>query len=120
VRCLLSGSAMLTSFTFWLVVLVVLFAYLCVSLWLHQRAAAQAEEARLHAIEREYPARAFDTSAIASQLRHVRQDYAATAQRRWRLTHYRSELISAARRLVTSLAYFRHAKHEHELHKHDA
>jgi hypothetical protein len=111
---------MLTSFTFWLVVLAVLLAYLGVSVWLRYRATRRAEETRLRAIERQFPARAFDTSAIAPQIRDVRQDYAALAQRRWRLAHYRTQLFSAARRFVTGLAYFRRTRHEHELHKNDA
>ena len=125
---------MLTSFTSWLVVLAVLTAYLCPSVWLCYRAVVReeeaklradearlrADEARLRVIEREYPARAFDISTIAPQIRHVRQDYAASSQRRWHPVHCRAELISAVRRLVTSRAYFRHASHDHELHKHDA
>jgi hypothetical protein len=111
---------MLTSFTFWLAVLAVLIAYLCVSVWLRRRALQRAEQARLRAIDREFPPRAFDASAIAPQIRRVRQDYAASAHQRWRSAHYRSELFAAARRLVTSFAYFRRTRHEHELHKPDA
>jgi hypothetical protein len=110
---------MLASFTFWLVVLAVLTAYLCVSVWLRRGAVERAEEARLRAIEREYPARAFDTSAIAPQIRRVREDYAASFPGGWRPFHCRVELIAAARRLVTSLAYFRGRKQEHDLQKHD-
>ena len=108
---------MLTSFTFWLVVLAVLTVYLCVSVWLRHRAVLRAEEARLRAIERLFPARAFDTSAISPQIKRVRQDYAASAQQRWRPVHYRAELVAAARRLVTGLGYFRRTRHEHELHR---
>ena len=111
---------MLASFTFWLVVLAALIAYLCVSVWLRHRAVQRAEEARLRAVHRQFPARAFDTSAIAPQVRRVRQDYAASAHQRSRPAHYRAELFAAARRLVTSLSYFRRTRHEHELHKHDA
>jgi len=111
---------MLTSFTFWLIVLAVLAAYLCVSVCLRHRAEQRREQARLRAIEREFPGRAFDTSVIAPQLQRVRQDYAASVQQRWRPAHYRVELVAAARRLITSLSYFRRARHEHELHKHDA
>ena len=110
---------MLLSFTFWLVVLAVLTAYLCVSVWLRQRARARAEKARLRAIEREYPARSFDTSAIAPQIRCVREGYAASARQRWRAAFYRTGLFAAARRLVASFAYFRRDRHEHELHKPD-
>lgn len=110
---------MLTSFTFWLAVLAVLIAYLCLSVWVRWKAIARAEKARLRAIEREHPPRAFDTSTIADRIKRVPQDYAASAQRRRRLSHYRTELFAAARRLVTGLAYFRRSRHEH-LHKQDA
>ena len=110
---------MLTSFIFWLVVMAALTAYLFLSVRLRYRAVVREEEARLRVIEREYSGRAFDTSAIAPQIRHVRQDYEASSQRRWHPLHCRAELIAAARRLVTSLAYFRRARNEHELHKHD-
>jgi hypothetical protein len=63
---------MFISFTFWLVVLALLIAYLCMSVWLRLRAAARAEQARLRAIEREYPPRVFDTAAIAPQIERVR------------------------------------------------
>ena len=96
--------AMLTSFTFWLVVMSVLMAYLCVSVWLRRRVLRRAERARLESL-----ARAFDASLIAPQIKRVRQDYAASAHHRWHSAHYRSELFEAARRLVTSFAYFRRA-----------
>jgi hypothetical protein len=111
---------MLTSFTFWLVVLAVLIAYLCVSVWLRHRAAERAEEARLRAIAGQFPPRAFDTSTIAPQVSRVWQDYAASAQQRWRPAYYRAELFAAARQLVMSLSYFRRTRYENELHKHDA
>src|SRR4051794_31205381 len=107
---------MLTSFTFWLIVLIV---YLCVSVGLRHRAFARSEEARLRAIEREYPPRGFDSSAIAPSVRAVRMDHGASSRRHWLPGHYRSDLMAAARRLVTSLAFFRRARHDHELHKHD-
>jgi hypothetical protein len=111
---------MFTSFTFLSVVLVVLITYLSVSVWLRLRAAAGAEQARLRAIEREYPPRAFDTSAIAPQIERVRQDYIVSARRRWRAVHNRAELFAAARRLVTSLSYFCRFRDQHEAQKHDA
>jgi len=117
--CSLRFFAMLASFTFWLVILAVLIAYLCVSVRLRHRVVERAEEARLRALERQFPGRAFDTSAIAPQIRHVRQDYAASAHERSRPAFYRAGLLAAARRIVTSLSYFRRTRHEHELHKHD-
>jgi len=111
---------MLESFTFWLVVLAVLTAYLCASVWLRHRAVVRAQKARLREIEREYPARAFDTSALAPRIRRVRQDYSASSHRSSSRFHHHAEMVAAARRLVTSLAYFRRARHEHELQKHDS
>lgn len=111
------SSAMVTSFTFWLVVLAVLVAYLFVSVSPRRRAA---KEARLHAIDREFPRRAFDASAVAAEVRRVRQDYAVSAHHRWRPAYHRSEMFAAARRLVTTFAYFRRRRHEHELHKPEA
>ena len=111
---------MLASVTFWSVVLAVLLAYLCVSVRLRRRAVARAEEAKLRAIEREYPPRGIDAAVITPQIERVRQDYAASAQRRRRPSHFRAELRAAARHLISGLAYFRGSDHEHELHKHDA
>ena len=111
------SSAMVTSFTFWLVVLAVLVAYLFVSVSPRRRAA---KEARLRAIYREFPPRAFDASAIAPQVRRVRQDHAISAHNSWRPAYYRSEMFAAARGLVTTFGYFRRRRHEHELHKPDA
>jgi hypothetical protein len=111
---------MFTSFTFWLVILAALVAYLCVSVCLRQRALARAERARLRAIEREFPPRAFDTSAVAPQVERVRQDYVESAHRRWHAIHNRAELLAAARRVVTSLAYFCCFRDQHESQKHDA
>jgi hypothetical protein len=108
------------TFTFWLDVEVVLIAYLCLSVCLRHRAAQRAEEARLRAIDKEFPPRAFDTSAIAPRIRRVRQDHAASVHQRWRPAQCRSDFLAAARRLVTRFAHFRRIRHEHELHKHDA
>ena len=55
---------MLAPFTFWLIVLAVLIAYLCLSVRLRLRA----EEARRGAYEKEHPGRAFDASTIAPQI----------------------------------------------------
>jgi hypothetical protein len=74
----------------------------------------------MRAIEREYPARAFDTSAIAPQIKHVRQDYGASAQRRWRPAYFRAGMFAAAQRMVASFTYFRHKRQGNELHDHDA
>jgi hypothetical protein len=111
---------MLTSFTFWSVVLAVLIAYLGVSVWLRRKAVARAEDVRRRAFEQEHPPRAFDSSALAPKIECVRQDYAASAHRRRRPSYCRAELFAAARRLVTGFAYFHRSTHEQDLHKHDA
>ena len=57
----LLGEAMLDSFTFWLIVLAVLIAYLCVSVGLRLRA----EGERRRAIEEQFAGNAFNASLIA-------------------------------------------------------
>ena len=111
--------AMLTSFRFWLIVWTVLTAYLGMSVWLRRRAEQSRQQARLRAIDREFPPRTFDPSAIAPQLRRIREDYAAALQQQWHLAHYRAGLVAAARRQVKNLSYFSRSRHEEELHKHD-
>jgi hypothetical protein len=115
-----SDVAMFSSSTFWQIVLGVLIAYLWLSVWLRHRAEVRAEEARWRALDREYPAKALDTAAIAPWIRRVRQDYAESANRHRRPVHYRVELLAAARRVVMSLAYFRRTKSEHEPQERDA
>jgi hypothetical protein len=107
---------MFTSFTFWVSVLVVLIAYLCVSVAIRLRA----DEARRRARERQSPGTAFDVSAVAPQIRKVRQDHLTALRSRQHPPFYRAGLIAAARRLITSLSYFRRAGSKHEPQKHDA
>jgi hypothetical protein len=107
----ISGATMLHSLTFWLIVVAVLITYLCVSVGLRLRA----EEARRCARESQSPERAFDVSAIASQIRRVRHDYLEAAHGRSRYDFCRAGLLAAARRIVTSLSYFRRERHEHEV-----
>ncbi|GEM_PF-6668813 len=111
---------MFTSSTFPVVVLVLLVSYLFLSLWIRGRTATRAEQARLQAIEREYPPRAFDTSSIAPQIKRVQQDYAVPASRRLRLSNFHAEFLASARRFVTGLAYFRRPPHGRDWQKHDA
>ncbi len=96
------------SFTFWLSVVVVLIAYLSVSVtrrWLKEEANRRAAEAKL-------PGTAFDASSIAPRIQRVRQTHLAIVQSRPRSTAYRTSLIAMARRMVASLPYFRHANDE--------
>src|SRR5437763_144210 len=103
-------------FTFWLVVLAVLIAYLCLSVglrylsvWLRFRA----EDSRRHASERQYVGRAFDASTIAPQIQSVRQNYSVSAHQRSRSASFRAGLFAAVRKMVTSFSYFRRKGHQH-------
>jgi hypothetical protein len=115
----ISGEAsevMFESYTFRLIVLAALMAYLCVSVGKRLRA----EEARRRERERQFPGTAFDASAIAPQIRRLRQDYRAAVHPHPQPTRCRTAMIAAVRRLVTNLAYFRHERSEHEIQGHDA
>jgi hypothetical protein len=108
---------MLESFTFWLSVVAVLVVYLCASVGQRWRA----EEARRRARERESPGTAFDISAIAPQIRRVREDPLAVMRARRRYTtHYRTELVAVARRMFSQFPFFRREGPEHEIQKRNA
>jgi len=96
-------------FAFWLIVLAVLIAYLCVSVGLR----LCAEEARRRASEEQFTGTAFKVSAIAPQIQQLRRDHLA-ARSRPPHSFYRTGLMAAARRMVTSLSYFRRPGPEHE------
>ena len=110
---------MLHSLTFWLIVLAVLIAYLCMSVGLRVGRGLRAEEARRRANEKQFPGRALDVSAIAPAVRDVRNHYREAARYRSRYAFYRGELLAAARRVVASFSYFRSERHEHETQRHD-
>src|SRR5256885_15704224 len=110
-------------FTFGSVLLVVLIAYLCLSVglryfsvWLRLRA----EDPRRRASERQYVGRAFDASTIAPRIQRVRRNYSVSAHHRSRFVSFRIGLFAAVREMVTSLSYFRQKGREHELPKEDA
>lgn len=107
---------MFESFTFWLCVLVGLVAYLCVSVELRWRA----EEARRRSHEKVLPGTSFDVSTIAPQIQRLRRDPVAALHSQPHPASQRIGLIAAAQQMVTGLSYFRHARSEHELEKHDA
>jgi hypothetical protein len=118
---------MFESFTFWLIVLAMLIAYLCFSIEKRRRA----EEARWLAREREEqerwqarlehtPGAAFDVSAIAPQIQRLRENHLAALHSRPHETFYRRGLVAAVRQMVTSLSYFHRVRPEHEMPKHDA
>jgi hypothetical protein len=101
---------MLESFTFWLSVLAVLIAYLCVSVGLRWRA----EETKRRARERQSPGTAFDVSVIAPQIRRARQDPLAVLQARPHRNSHRAGLVAVARGIITHLSFFRRERSEHE------
>lgn len=107
---------MFESFEFWLGVLAVLIAYLCVSVGLRLR--AQAARRREH--ESQSPGEAFDVSAIAPKIQQIRQDYVAAVRSHRPHPYYRTGLIAAVRRLVANLSYFRRAGAEHDARRHEA
>jgi hypothetical protein len=117
---------MLESFTFWLIVLMMLIAYLCFSIEKRRRA----EEARWLAREgkerekwltdlEHTPGVSFDVSAIAPQIKRLRQDHLAALQSRPHETFYRRGLVAAVREMVTRLSYFHRVRPEQEMPKHD-
>jgi len=110
---------MIASFTFWLIVLALLTAYLCASVCFRRWVVVRTEKANRLAIEKKYPPRAFDISTIAPHIKRVRENHAASSHTCWRPFDYRAELVAAARRLVTGMAYFHHARQEDEMDKHD-
>jgi hypothetical protein len=111
---------MLHSLTFWLIVLAVLIAYLCLSVGIRVGRRLRAERARRCALERQFPRRAIDVSAIGPALMDVRNHYSEAARYRSRYAFSRAELLAAARRMVACFSYFRRERHEHETQRHDA
>jgi hypothetical protein len=119
----LSQRVMFESFTFWLVVLALLVAYLFVSVERRHRA----EDAR----EREERARrvagighlagaSFDVSAIAPRIGRLRQDHLAAPHSPPCHAFYRRGLLAAVREMVASLSYFLRAGAEREMRKYEA
>jgi hypothetical protein len=102
--------------TIWLGILAALSAYLCVSIGLRVRAEATRRRAR----ERQSAGTAFDVSVIAPHIQRLRQDHLAASRPQQHFSFYRVSLIAAARRVVADLPYFRHARSDEEMQKHDA
>ena len=101
-------------FTFWLIVLAILVTYLCTSI----RRRQMAEEARWRELEKQFPGKALDVSAIAPRVQRGRENHFLAANSLPRRALHRTGLLVAARRLVSSLAYFRLVRHETELRHH--
>jgi len=107
---------MLESFTFWLSIVAVLLAYLCVSVGLRWRS----EEADRRSRETHWPGKAFDVSAIAPRIRRVRQDPLQVLQARGHPSASQTRLLAVARRLIAGLPFFDRNRSEHEIHNHNA
>jgi hypothetical protein len=105
--------AMLESFTFWVSILAVLVAYLCVSVGVRWQ-----EEAERYRKSRS-PGKAFDVSAIAPQIERVRQDPLGSLQARAHRNPYRTRVLAVARHVIARLPFFGGARSEHELQNHN-
>ncbi|HEV7926182.1 MAG TPA: hypothetical protein VGR14_12545 [Verrucomicrobiae bacterium] len=114
------------SFTFWLIVLAMLIAYL----WFSIERRRFAEEARCLAREKEErerwqaemkytPGVSFDVSAIAPQIQKLREDHLAALHHQPHETYYRRGLIAAFRQTVKDLAFFHPERSEQEMSKTD-
>ena len=106
---------MFDSFTIGLGVLGLLIAYLGISLTVRAWLRLRLEEAQCRARERQFPGTAFDVSAIAPQIQKLRQDYLAGVASPPEHSFYRMRLLAVARRIVTSLSYFRRGKPDPEM-----
>ena len=109
-RKLFDKLSMFASFTFWLVVLAILVAYLCLGIGLR----LHAEDIRRRAYEKQHPGKAFDASAISPRIERVRDDFATAAHGRLRHSSFRAELLESIRSRILSLPYFCRGRHEHE------
>ena len=106
---------MFDSFTFWLIVLAVLIAYLAVSLGVH----AYIQEVRRRPPEREFEGHGFQASTIAPRVEQVRQDHLGFTQNRPQDSFYRTELMASARRMLIGMSFFQHERSEEEMEKED-
>jgi hypothetical protein len=93
-----------------------LVAYLCVSVGLRWRS----QEAEWRSRESHLPGKAFDVSAIAPQIRQVRQDPLGALQARGHPNPYRTRLLAVARRMIAGLPFFGRERSEHEIRNHNA
>jgi hypothetical protein len=107
-------------FEFWLIVVALLMVYLGVSVERRLRAEdARFEEERRQARARYVSGPPTDISAIAPQIRQLRQDNFAAVHSRPHYAFYRRGLIAAVLKVVTSRSYFHRERLEHDIQKHD-
>jgi hypothetical protein len=101
---------MVDGFAFWMVVLGMLIAYLVVSLGVHE----YREQVKRRAQERRFKGEAFRVSAIAPQIKQVRENHIAAVRARPDDSFYRTGLIAAARQMITKSSYFRRQRSDDE------
>jgi hypothetical protein len=106
---------MLEYFRLWLWVLGLLMVYLCISVGLHWLTEARERRRRWRGVE----GKGFDVSAIAPQVRRVHEEPLAALKARRQPRSYRDGLLAAARRLISQLSFFDHAKSSGRPAKHD-
>lgn len=95
------------SFVFWVIVLAILVAYLGTSIFQRERT----KEIQRRERERQRPGNAFDVSAIAPQIEHVRGNHLSAIRPPRHDGAYRTGLIATARRMVSQLSFFRNETH---------
>jgi hypothetical protein len=114
---------MLDYFTFWLIVLAILVAYLWFSIGKRRRTedeiwqAQERDKYKRQARRVPAPGVAFDVSSIAPQIQQLRRDHLAALQARPHETFYRRALVAAVRQMVTDLSYFHRVRPEQEMPK---
>jgi hypothetical protein len=104
------------------IVLLALVAYLCASLEMRRRAEDAkwlARQKELDAARQAHWQEPSDVSAIAPQIKRLRQDHLAALHSRPHNAFYRRGILAAFRQSVTSLAFFKDAKSEHAMQKDD-
>ena len=91
----------------WLCVFALVVFYVCVRYWQHVRAQDAARRER----EMQTPGTPFEVASIAPQVKRLRQDYVEAAHARSNQAIHRPGLLSAVRRMISTLAYFHREGH---------
>lgn len=104
---------MLEDYTFWLMIIAIILAYVCVAV--AYELALSREEARQRRHQGESPGQGIDVSSITPRVHQVRENYAAALHTAPRAISVRTGLVAASRRFIANLPFFRDAKAEHEI-----
>jgi hypothetical protein len=108
-------------FSFLLIVLAALIAYLYASVARRQRAKdARFEEERLRIREKYLPRTSDFLSTVATQIQRLRKDHIAGVHTHPHQAYYQRSLIAAFLQAVTSRSYFHRVRFVREIEKHDA